>query len=382
MDDALTAFLRACARATLDEEGRTRIADTAARVRDWSGLPQAAEYHGLTPLVWEYADAVGIDRSAAAWRQLGPALLRSRAYGREQTEALGEIVDALNAAGIAHVVLKGAALAHILYARPDLRPMGDLDILVAPAEAHRAQDVLCSLGFEAPAIHERARRFHHHLPIATRRRHGIVVNVEIHRDALSGTEPARMRLDGRRGPMREFAANGRRLRAFGHEDMLTHLCAHLLGPGDPIRLIKVADFVGYAARYAEEIDWAALRRRRPRVVNALTLMHHVTPLPETLAPLRPPRDGRVPRGAGRGVVLPGEVIAPGRSRGQAMRGLLDPPEWWLRAYYGVAADGSLVWVRLGRHPGRLLYWLVRRVAARVVPAGSPRREQDRAPSRR
>ncbi len=370
MDDALTSFLRACARSTLDEEDRTRVAHAAARVADWSGLPHAAEYHGLTPLVWEYAHAAGLDMSAAAWRQLAPVVLRRRAYGREQAEALGEIVDALDAAGIVHVVLKGAALAHILYPRPDLRPMGDLDILVAPAEAPRAQDVLRSVGFHAPSVHEdRARRFHHHLPIATRERQGIVVNVEIHRDALSGTEPARLRLDGRIGPTREFRVNGRRLRAFGHEDMLTHLCAHALGPGDPIRLIKIADFVGYATRYAGEIDWDALRRRRPRVVNALALMHYVTPLPESLAGLRPLAGVRVPADAGRGLVLPGAVITGGRSRRRTLRVLLAPPEWWLRAYYGVPAGRPLAHVRWSRHPGRLLYWFGRRLAARLIPAG-------------
>lgn len=369
MDDALTDFLRACARATLDEEDRRRVADAAARVDDWSGLPHAAEYHGLTPLVWEHAHAAGIDMSAPAWRQLAPVVLRRRAYGREQAEALGEIVDALDAAGIAHVVLKGAALAHLVYPRPDLRPMGDLDILVAPDQAPGAQDVLRGLGFDAPAAHEdRAHRFHHHLPIATRQRHGIVVNVEIHRDALSGTELLRMRLDGRRGPTRELTVNGRRLRAFGHEDMLTHLCAHALGPGDPIRLIKIADLVGYAARYAGEVDWDAMRRRHPRVVNALTLMHYVTPLPRSLAWLRPADDVPVPADAGRGIVLPGELMARGGSRGRTVRGLLAPPEWWLRAYYGVPAGASLMHVRVSRHPGRLLYWLGRRVAARAIPA--------------
>jgi hypothetical protein len=246
--------------------------------------------------------------------------------------------------------------------------MGDLDILVAPADASRAQAILATLGFRAMAAHARpTQRFHHHLPVATRQRHGISVHVEIHRDALSPDQPGRLRLDLCLQPHREVVVGGRRLRALGHADMLTHLCAHALEAGDPTRLISVADFVGYAARYAGEIDWDLVRRRRPRVVNALALMHFITPLPASLRALRPPEPANPPSGVGRGLVPLGTATARGQSAGRVLRSLLYPPEWWMRAYYAVPLQRSLFPVRWGRHVWRVVYWSGHRLLSSSMP---------------
>jgi hypothetical protein len=358
--DPLDQFLRACARAAFDEEDKTRLVRAASRVTHWSELPSWAEYHGLAPMVWRRAGDSGIAISTAEWKQITLLALRCRIQGRAQEEALGEVIEALDAAGIESVVLKGAVLAHILYPSPDLRPMNDLDILVAPNAAARAQEILRQLGFDAPRIDSRAtQRFHHHLPTATRQHDGVVVNVEIHRDAVSRDQPGRLRLDARLQPRREVMVAGRRIRTLGHEDMLANLCAHVLEPSEYVRLISVSDFVGYAGRYAPEIDWDFMRRRRWRVVNALTLMHHVTPLPAPLEPFRPA--GPAPAGVGRGLVPLALAVARQRGAWNTVRDLLYPSKWWMRAYYAVPPYRSLGAVRWSRHLGRLFYWAGRRV---------------------
>jgi hypothetical protein len=58
-----------------------------------------------------------------------------------------EVVGMLRSAGIEPVLLKGAILARWLY-RDELRPYGDIDLLVDPARAVQAQAVLRGLGFE------------------------------------------------------------------------------------------------------------------------------------------------------------------------------------------------------------------------------------------
>jgi hypothetical protein len=56
-------------------------------------------------------------------------------------------LQALGDRGIAVVVLKGAALAHTVYETPALRPIGDIDILVHPADAAAAREILDRLGW-------------------------------------------------------------------------------------------------------------------------------------------------------------------------------------------------------------------------------------------
>jgi hypothetical protein len=63
--------------------------------------------------------------------------------------ATGEVVRALNAAGVAHMLLKGPTMVDRLYgdAAPGTRNYGDIDLLVAPANFEAAGQVLAGLGF-------------------------------------------------------------------------------------------------------------------------------------------------------------------------------------------------------------------------------------------
>lgn len=361
--DPQHAFLRAFAYAELDADGHARIRAAARRVADWHVLPALADQHGLAPLVWHHAKSCSLDSPADVWRQLAALAAQRRQQSRVQADVLCEIVDAFAAAGIEHVILKGAILAHVLYQESGLRPMSDLDILVAPEATIEAQTLLAALGFDAPLQPtSRLLRFHHHLPPATRRRDGVTITVEIHRDALSSDQPAALRLDTLSASPRDVVVGTRRLRALGHEDMLLHLSWHVLEPREYTRLISVADFVGYAARYESEIDWPLLRRVQPRVVNALALMHYVTPLPEALRAFRPSAEASPPAGAGRGF-LPLRSLAHGTwSVRRFVRHLLYPPDWWMRVYYGVPPERSLFLTRWGRH----LWGVVSRLGRRGV----------------
>jgi len=63
--------------------------------------------------------------------------------------AAGELIRALQTAGIDCLLLKGPAMAHRLYLNaPGCRNYGDIDLLVAPWQFDAAGQVLASLGFE------------------------------------------------------------------------------------------------------------------------------------------------------------------------------------------------------------------------------------------
>lgn len=59
---------------------------------------------------------------------------------------LGPVVAALNRAGIPVMLLKGVALLQTIYARPELRPMSDVDLLVRPQHARQAMEALLTVG--------------------------------------------------------------------------------------------------------------------------------------------------------------------------------------------------------------------------------------------
>ena len=363
-----TTLLRLC---SCIEPDAARLGDRARAARsvdDWPGVAQRAEAHGLAPLTWRFLCAASVSMPEESARVFRALVGRHQHAARVRAGVLREVLDAFDGAGILHVVLKGAALAPMIYPAPGLRPMRDLDLLVLPADAPRAQALLGGLGFQVPsAPPRRFLRWHHHLPAAVRSDEGLRISVEIHRDAFSPDTPESLRLDAA-APTREFQVAGRAARALGHVDMLRHLCGHALEPAREMPLIAVTDIIGYAARFEREVDWALLQARYPAVPNFLSLLHYVSPLPPALGRFRPPENAPRPARVGEGFTPLLSLAVRRAPPGAVMRELLYPSEWWLRASYAVRPGAPVEGVRWCRHVPRLGRWALRRIAAALLPS--------------
>lgn len=372
------ALLRACA-CLPPAPDPERLAGLAAGVRDWNRFVFDAEEHGIAPLAHAHLreGAMLGPRSrqdstsailgvvpAGARHSLAALAVRHRHANRTRFAVLAEILDAFARRDINAIVLKGAALAHVLYPEPGLRAMRDLDVLVPVLRAHDAREALRELGF---AITEnppsRYSADHHHLPDCSIVRDGLSVSVELHVDALSRDAPESLSFDTCTGALRPFTLDGRTAQTFCHTDMLRHLCRHMIEPGNEIRLVHVTDILEYARRFRDEIDWPALRARHPFVTNTIALLHYVRPLPAELHPVVTPPSVPAPSGVGL-TMKPLSALAQANWSGR-LRGLFSPSDWWLHANYGVPPDRSLLFARLFRHPLRLARWLVRRLIAAV-----------------
>lgn len=344
----------------LDRTSGTAFAEAAGRVEQWSTLVADAEDHGLSPLLRLHAVSAGVEFPVFVRQQLASLAVRHREASRVHTAALLEMVAALERRGVRPVVLKGAVLAHELYSGPERRPRRDIDLLVSKADALPAVGVLRSLGYDGPAVAPGPRR-HHHLPGMAAEREGFRVSVEVHTDALSPDQPDRLSLDTASTRLRTVDVGGTRVQALGHEDMIRHLSAHLLEPGHQTRLINVVDFVAYAERHVETIDWDRVRRASARTLVTLTLMHYLTGLPEALAWARPTSDAPEPSGVGYGFPMLSTIDWKGRPLISTLAQLLYPSAWWMHAFYAVPPGRSLALARWTRHAPRVLHWGLRRV---------------------
>ena len=74
----------------------------------------------------------------------------ARAIAADLTGA--EVAGALSAAGIRSLMLKGPAIADLLYEQRGARSYGDVDLMVAPADRARAAEVLSGLGFRSQLV--------------------------------------------------------------------------------------------------------------------------------------------------------------------------------------------------------------------------------------
>ena len=89
-----------------------------------------------------------LDLPAPARAKLAVTYAATQKRNQAIAGQLGEMLAAMDAAGIETMVLKGGYLAFQVYPDPALRGMSDLDLLFQPADLPAAEAVLQSLGYE------------------------------------------------------------------------------------------------------------------------------------------------------------------------------------------------------------------------------------------
>jgi hypothetical protein len=167
------------------------------------------------------------------------------------------VADVLLGAGVPFRVLKGAALAHTVYANPGVREFGDTDLLFLPGDLERAVDLLCAAGAHRRNAELRPgfdARFSQGTTLVDA--HGI--ELDLHRTLVDG--PHGMALDAHVlfAGTTEFRVGGRRLLGLGSAERLLHACVHAaLGSRRP-RLVPLRDVAELVL--ASDAELGALRR--------------------------------------------------------------------------------------------------------------------------
>jgi hypothetical protein len=378
--------LARCARAKLDEANTHQLAQQLSQFTEWEGISARAEAQGLGPLLYVHLRAAKAALPPTVKRELQGLYLRHRQANRVRTRVLAEVLGACSAAGIQALVLKGAALSHLVYPEPGLRPMSDVDLLVRESDAPAAQSLLASLGFSAPLLEDGEALPPKSQAKAVLVAEGLPVGVEIHHNLCEGFDRLSMTKDDLTAAPLPFSLGSTTAYTLGYEDMLWHLCHHMIihGIAKPMRLIWVADIVGFADRFLEQIDWEHIRHHYPMVLNTLSLLQSVMPLREALLDRASIKTGRQAQSVAADFE-PRPQVLPTRWRRKGywpvLHHTLFPSELWLRMYYVLDATRWLFWYRWVRHPlemlclfgPRLRKRIWRRISERLVTSLSEKR---------
>lgn len=367
---AVHPLLAHCARLQSDAAHQARLAELAAGVEDWAALLAEAERHGLGPLLHWHLRASHAPVPQEVRRTLQAGYIRHRHANRVRLNLLAQVLRAYAEAGLEVRVVKGGALAHLLYPDPTLRPMSDLDLLVRPADLPRAREALSTLGLTSGPAEASPDKS---LPTVGRQIEGVWVGVELHQDLFEPGFPASLTLEGLSEPPLPFATGVEGVigHTLGYEELLWHLCQHLRFHATvflPWRLIWVADIVGLVERFAAQLDWERMARRYPEALDTLSLLHWLTPLPQSLlVQVRLPLGVR-PSGVGEDFDgWPRHALAAQRAKGWrgVLRNTLWPAEWWLRLHGGLSAAAPLWRRRWLQHPLEIAGWGCNLIAGEV-----------------
>jgi hypothetical protein len=133
----------------------------------------------------------------------------------QQRAVFQRILDALDDRQISYIILKGGALAHLVYPSPWLRAMSDLDLWIQPSDLSPARSTMVRLGFRCLSGDC--------LSVRTR---GYGLLVEMHTVPLSLRVLDATRIAAIRARAVRSELYGRWALSPAPEDMLLHLCLH------------------------------------------------------------------------------------------------------------------------------------------------------------
>lgn len=124
----------------------------------WTAIERFAEFHGVRPALFKALAALPAAAAPAALQQRLAEFQRLHRFRVMQTT--GQIValaQALAAADITALFFKGATLGEQIYGGAQYREFNDVDVLVAPCQRRRAEQVIEACGY-VPVIADLAFR--------------------------------------------------------------------------------------------------------------------------------------------------------------------------------------------------------------------------------
>jgi hypothetical protein len=258
-----TRALCLAARTELDASGSAELAALLAEGIDLERLWSLADLHEVAPLVGRSVGSVGAELVPAAWRDraLRKRHVTLRANGH-LAAALGDVLDAFEAAGVEAIPVKGLVIAETLYGDIAARPCADLDVLVPPGRLDAAREALRAIGFGQRAKPGYKALVHPFHDPAWARGTGVdQVRLELHW-ALWADSERRLGTAGLWDRAVATTVAGHSVRTLSIEDTLLHLAIHRTRSA--LRLRWVVDVAELLRRHGATLDWGAFLDRANR----------------------------------------------------------------------------------------------------------------------
>ena len=121
---------------------------------DWQAIVRVTEQWGLVSLVYTSLQSVAAISKvpAAVMEQLRHTYRRDTIHSVAQRDMTGISLRRFVDAGVPAIVLQRAALATLVYPAPNLRPIGDIDLLIHAHDHARAEALLAAIQAEHPSF--------------------------------------------------------------------------------------------------------------------------------------------------------------------------------------------------------------------------------------
>ena len=248
------------------------LREVLAEGLNWNEVLRLLEWERALPVAWSRLKTLGVDTTTADAVAIERLSRVSEFNAMTLEDRLLRLVRGFEEEGIPVVLLKGAGLALSAYDSFSERPMGDLDVLVAPRHSRRAWDKALAQGWvwdehEYPQRHYQA---HHHLPpLFDGARTG--ARLELHTALSLSSHPFSLSFEDAQAVSKGVTGRGASLaRVLDTEHALIHLAVHYAwGHLASFGIWRLARDVDALARQAVDWDRVAALARKYRAEFAL-----------------------------------------------------------------------------------------------------------------
>lgn len=218
---------------------------------------------GLGPIAFHTYGVMLRTTEPATYSVVQSADLTTRVLYKQMQNATVGLLAKLNDVGITPVLLKGISTANEFYSPSHLRLMGDVDILVRPAETELTMSKIAELGYEIADEDWRNyyKKGHHHLPEARNPKSGVTVEVHTGLFVPGGpfAEQPVFQSDNIEAQRIEFNYYGVRAARLTPEFQLVYTISHWGLDGNwAVNLTSINDTIHILRRYESELNWSML----------------------------------------------------------------------------------------------------------------------------
>jgi hypothetical protein len=233
---------------------------------DWQAVLTLARNQRVQPLLYRRLASRSLpqDPPSEVMTRLRARYLRVASHGLRLQQELGDVVDALAAADVPVIALKGIYLASCVYDNVALREMNDIDVLVPRDTLRQASARLNALGYAPinPGSIDQDVAISHHLDLLIKDDR---VAVEVHWNLTRPGLPYSIEPEELWQRMVPVRIAGRDLWSLALEDLILHLCVHTSYQHQFIFGLRPScDLAEVLARHGADLDWDALLQRAER----------------------------------------------------------------------------------------------------------------------
>lgn len=245
---------------------------------DWQRIVDLAQKQKVAPMLHARLRERNITPASAATQQLRELFLANIKHNTRLLHELRNILCALHAAEIPVIPLKGACLAESVYGDVALRQIGDLDLLVKPADVTKALEVLTTLEYVAdePFEIESESQLSQHMPPLSKPGGG---RLDLHWTIVNPWLGIRFddsdleQVWSRATPVKLVGVN---VLMLSPADLLLYLCLHasVQHRFDGIGLRSFWDMALVIRHYGNVMDWEQFTRHANQweIVNGVRLV--------------------------------------------------------------------------------------------------------------